>query len=277
MGTGHRVHADLGAAVHGGSHLLRNPGTGNTINLEDKSEAFITLSAGTYTLPDTDAGRTLTVYATGAVTLQSELSATVATIPSGGLARVVATTTTTWATLAEDLRTTLTTTLGHISIPLMTVREASGMDVGAIAANGGLLASDTTPLLEAINGATDGCQRIVWAAGNSDAIIFQVTLPADFDDSQILQVYFRTAMGGATDTPTCTLNTYWDEGDTKVVDTEDWDMGTTYSNTNIAVAAADIPSSPTTVTCEFVPGTHANDAIYVTGIYLRYVKKLLTS
>ncbi len=45
---------------------------------------------------------------------------------------------------------------GFITIPLPGLRETANLDVGNLAAHGGILASDSTPILEAINAATDG-------------------------------------------------------------------------------------------------------------------------
>jgi len=85
----------------------------------------------------------------------------------------------TGAVTAPKLSATLKT--GFIPVSLASVREiTTGAFINA-AGNGGVLATDTTPILNTINGDTDGAWRLAWAASNSDAIGFQVPLPPDID------------------------------------------------------------------------------------------------
>lgn len=65
---------------------------------------------------------------------------------------------------------------GYIPIPLSAWREVDATgDVGNITANGGVLASDTTPVFDAV--ATSNEQEILWATGNADPIGCSVALP----------------------------------------------------------------------------------------------------
>lgn len=161
---------------------------------------------------------------------------------------------------------------GFVPIPLLGLREAASMDVGAIAANGGVLASDTTPILEAINAATDGCQRISWVATDVDAVIAQVPLPPDLDELQPLELHLRMASSGTTDAQTVTVDTFFNEGDTRVVDTSGTVQVATYAEFTVTIAATDVPSGAQTLTMELTPGTHANDALYLTAAWLEYTK-----
>jgi len=157
-------------------------------------------------------------------------------------------------------------------IPLATLRETTNMDVGAVAANGGLLASDTTPILEAINAATDGCQRVAWAAANVDQVMFQVPLPPDIDTTEDLEIHIRGLMAGATDTTTSMVSAaYFNEGDTAIADTGATDFAATVGEVVITIAAADIPTGAQTLSVGLTPEAHANDALYVTGIWLEGV------
>src|SRR5947209_1081233 len=83
---------------------------------------------------------------------------------------------------AAKLTTTLAT--GFIPLSLHDVREIAANNYQNIAANGGLLASDTTPLFEQVNGATDPQTRVKWAATNVDPVKWSVISPPDLDSSQ---------------------------------------------------------------------------------------------
>ena len=153
-----------------------------------------------------------------------------------------------------------------IPVPLATLRESVSDDITNIAANGGLLAKDTTPNLEMTNGDTDSALRLDWAASNSDPIVFQVPLPADLDVACPLVIKFRAAMAGTTDEPTIASDVYFNEGDTKVEDVSAAVTGTTYAEYTITVAAADIPAGARTMTVELTPGAHTTDILYMTNI-----------
>ena len=70
---------------------------------------------------------------------------------------------------------------GCIPLPLTGFRETdANAAVGNAAANGGILASDTTPVL----GASSKSMRITWATGNVDPIAIQAPVPQDFDGTE---------------------------------------------------------------------------------------------
>ena len=164
-----------------------------------------------------------------------------------------------------------------IPIPLMTLREASAFDVGAIAVNGGLLASDTTPVLEGINGATDGCQRLVWAASNGDQVVLQTPLPPDLDTSAAIVLHVRIASGGTTDPVGFTVDSFFNEGDTKVVDTTTTNQTTTWAEKIATIAAADVPSGAQTLTIGLTPVAHTTDTLNLSAVWIEYARATLTS
>ncbi len=166
---------------------------------------------------------------------------------------------------------------GFIPIPLMSLRETSSLDVGNLAAHGGILASDSTPILEAINAATDGAQRVHWAAGNNDQVTFQTALPPDFDASKDLELHARLASGGTTDAVALTLASYFGEADTAVADTSASNQTTTFAEKIATIAAVDIPDDPQTFTCGLTPVTHATDAMYLTALWLEYTRYYLVN
>lgn len=176
----------------------------------------------------------------------------------------------TGAVTAVKLAATLKT--GFIPVSLNMVREVFSNAITNIAANGGILASDTTPILNYTNGDTDSALRMAWAASNADPIVFQVALPPDLDDAAAVEIHFRAAMAGASDTPVISADTYFNEGDTKVEDDSAAVTGTSYAEYVITVAAADVPSGAQTLTCELTPGAHGTDILYMTALWVEYTR-----
>nr|MBP9826427.1 hypothetical protein [Thermoanaerobaculia bacterium] len=139
--------------------------------------------------------------------------------------------------------------------------DASG-DVGAIAANGGILASDTTPILR---GDTAESQEVVWAAGNSDKIAAHVTLPAGFDGAADVTIDLFVRSGGTTDLSSFTVESGWD-GAALVSDAAtDAAASTTMHKITATIAAADVPAGASVLTLILTPGTHATDTIALCG------------
>ncbi len=152
------------------------------------------------------------------------------------------------------------------SIPLATLRETTNLDVANIAANGGVLASDTHPILEAVNAATKGQQRLAWAADNVDQVMFQIDLPPDLDATEDLTINIRGLMSGSTATTTSMVSAaYFDEGNA-VADLGATDFAAAVGQVVITIAAADIPSDSKSLTVGLTPEAHATDALYVTSI-----------
>lgn len=173
------------------------------------------------------------------------------------------------AITAVKLSTTLKT--GFIPVSLASVREiTTGAFINA-AGNGGILATDTTPILNTINGDTDGAWRLAWAASNSDAIGFQVPLPPDLDEASVVEIHLRAYMAGATDTPVISADSYFDEGDTKVED-DSPALDATPTEHIITIAAADVPAGAQTLSVELTPGAHTTDILYVTAIWVEYTR-----
>lgn len=202
----------------------------------------------------------------------STTAATVSIADSGSFTE----TTTAEAALAEIYQHIMTAS-AFIPVPLATVRELSTGTHPNAAGNGGLLASDTTPILSAVNGDTDGAWRLAWAASNSDPIGFQVPLPADLNDAASVVIHFRAAMAGTTDTPVISADSYFNEGDTKVEDDSAAVTGTSYAEYTITIAHGDVPAGAQTLSVELTPGAHTTDVLYLTALWVTYTRKILTA
>lgn len=160
---------------------------------------------------------------------------------------------------------------GFIPVPLASVRELSSGSFINAAGNGGILATDTTPILNTINGDTDGAWRLAWAASNNDAVGFQVPLPPDLDEASVVEIHLRAYMAGATDTPVISADSYFDESDTKVED-DSAALDATPTERIITIAAADVPAGAQTLSVELTPGAHTTDILYVTAIWVEYTR-----
>lgn len=164
-----------------------------------------------------------------------------------------------------------------IPVPLNTLREASSFAVGNASANGGVLASDTTPILAPINGATDGCQTLAWAASNNDQVVFQTPLPPDLNDAADVVIHFRIKSAGTTNAVGFTVDSFWDEGDTKITDTSETNQTATWAEKIATIAAADVPTGAQTLTVGLTPVAHTTDILYLSAVWIEYKRKIVTS
>ena len=179
-------------------------------------------------------------------------------------------------TALDELAQHLRSSQAFLPLPLESWREIASDDIQNLAAHGGILAKDSTPILEYTNGDTDSCFRLNWAASDSNPIAIQIPLPPDLNTGAAIVLHFRAKMSGATDTPAIDIDSYFNEGDTKVSDSSAA-LTSSYAETTISIAAGDIPSGAQTLTIEFTPQAHTTDAIYVTATWLEYTRTTLTS
>lgn len=146
----------------------------------------------------------------------------------------------------------------------------SANDVSNIAANGGLLASDTTPAAQA--DATQNTMEISWVTGNADIIARQVSLPSDFDGTRdvtlTLEVY-----SGTTNDATFSVITSWDNGTPVTDSAAETAKSATRHSITATIDKADVPDSPKNLTISLTPPTHATDAIALCGSKLTYFRK----
>lgn len=163
---------------------------------------------------------------------------------------------------------------GWIPVPLTALREITSNNIPNAAGNGGILASDTTPIFEYVNGDTDSALRLRWASSNSDAVAFNLPLPPDLDFSQPVYVKLHMAMGGTTDTPTVTCESFFGVGDTKITDTSSAVSGTTIAVYTITIAAADVESAMIKrfASFELTVGSHTTDTALLYAVAVEYSK-----
>jgi hypothetical protein len=149
--------------------------------------------------------------------------------------------------------------------------DANG-DVGAIAANGGILASDTTPILRGASGLI--AQEISWATGNVDPIRCQVALPSYFDgrDDVLLDLWVSS---GTTNAATFAVTSSWDAGATVTDSASDAaTLSATPHRITCTISAADVPDGAAFVTILLTPPTHATDTIQLHSARIRHTERV---
>jgi hypothetical protein len=163
---------------------------------------------------------------------------------------------------------------GYIPLDLTVARELAAGATQNAAANGGILASDTTPILQRVNGATDQALRINWAAGNSDVITWSFSYPPDLDDTQALEVHLLAAMAGTTNGTTIAVAYFEGVGDTDAGGATAAVTGTAVAEYSRTIAASDIGAHPNFAAVSLTPGTHGTDAMFLYHAWIEYTKKL---
>jgi hypothetical protein len=158
----------------------------------------------------------------------------------------------------------------NIPISLHDFREASSAGVvGNIAANGGILASDTTPIMRGLSGTI--AQEISWASSNNDPIVAQVSLPPDLDGDEDVHVECLVS-SGTTNAASLTVETAWDNED-KVVDSAVGQATTAAHKTLAVISGSDIPDGASFLTLLLTPVAHTTNALNLHGVRVTYVPK----
>jgi len=161
--------------------------------------------------------------------------------------------------------------IGFLPLSLHQFREVdANSDVGNAAANGGILASDTTPILR---GDANETTEVFWATGNVDPIATQIVLPPDFDGTANVTVDLWVR-SGATDAATFTVESGWDGG--ALVSDSASDAGTksaTLHKITATIAAADVPNTARLLTLVLTPtNAHATDGYALLGVAVNFTR-----
>jgi hypothetical protein len=176
----------------------------------------------------------------------------------------------------DEIYIDLLTIQGFIPLPLFSWREVGTGVVGNTAAGGGVLSSDTTPSLTSINAATDACQVIHWAANGVDPIAITTPLPPDLAAGDLV-LHTRIVSAGTTNAVGFGVDSWFNEGDTKVSDTSQTNQTATWAEKITTIAAADVPAGAQTLTLILTPVAHSTDTLRMSQAWLEYPKALLTS
>ena len=173
-------------------------------------------------------------------------------------------------TLSDLLKT------GFIPLDITALREIATNDIQALAAHGGLLASDSDPSLARVNGATDKALRVIWdGAADTDEVAFPpVPMPPDLDETAAVTIHLLMAMAGATDTPTVDVQVFDAVGDTEMGGATAAVTGTDVAEYTVTVAAANVSGNPTGfLNIALVPAAHTTDSLYLYAAWIEYTRK----
>lgn len=159
-------------------------------------------------------------------------------------------------------------------LDITTAREIASNDTQNLAAHGGILCADSTPILERANDATDKCLRLNWAASDSNEIAFApVMKPHDLDAGTDFTIHFMAKMGGATDEPAVDFQCWDGEGDTEMGGSATV-TGTTLTEYTVTIANANVAAAPGFINVQVVPAAHTTDALYIYGAWIEFPRKV---
>lgn len=161
---------------------------------------------------------------------------------------------------------------GIVQLPLALAREIATNDIINASGNGGLLASDTTPILKRLNAATDKKQVIEWAASNNDEIVWDFVYPPDLDDAAAVTVHLLAKMGGATDTPVIAVSYFEGVGDTNAGGNTAA-LSASLAELVVTISAANVGAAPNSASIGIAPGAHTNDAVQLLAAWVEYTRK----
>lgn len=179
------------------------------------------------------------------------------------------------ATISE-LRTALNPK-GFIMLDIAVLREIATNDIQNLAAHGGLLSSDSVPILKRSDGATDKSLRIEWALGVTDEVTWgNIPMPPDLDETVDVTIHLVAEMSGASDTPVIDIQVYDGVGDSEMGGNSDA-LADAISEVTVTIANANISGNPAGFfNISLVPAAHGTDAIYLYSAWIEYTRKLAT-
>jgi predicted RecA/RadA family phage recombinase len=163
---------------------------------------------------------------------------------------------------------------GTVQLDITSLREIASNDTQALAAHGGLLASDSDPSLARVNGATDKALRVIWdTAADTDEVQFPpVALPQDLDSATDVTIHLLMAMEAANDTPIVDVQVFNGLGDTEMGGATAAVTGTTITEYTVTIANANIGTIPGFLNIALVPGAHETDALYLYAAWIEYTR-----
>lgn len=180
----------------------------------------------------------------------------------------------------SELQTTLTSAQAQVNIPLTSFLDADGDPLAKFA--------DTVPGLSLVESEAIGIRFANEAT--PPAIIAQVALPQDLDDTAAVVVHIMASKVGATagDVPTITVGAFFQTvGATYIADSNCGGATAAMANPatktvqelTVSIAAGDVPPAPCVLTMTFTveAGKLGTDDLIIHSVWLEYTRKQLTS
>ena len=186
---------------------------------------------------------------------------------------------------ANTVRSDLLSAQAFIPLDITQLREIATNAIQNLAAHGGILAADSTPILQRVNGATDKALRVHWAASDSNEVAFPpIPWPPDLDETADVVVHLMFSRGGTTDGCIVDVQAFENGAGVYAADTEmggNTDALTGAANVVIeatrTLSASDIAGPPGFLNISLVPAAHTTDALYLWSAHLEYTRKLRAS
>lgn len=170
----------------------------------------------------------------------------------------------------------LTTTMQKGFIPL-DISTFKLINTNAIinTTEGGFPDGNTTPLLERVNGATDIAMRVTFAANVVTECQFApIPKPPDLDGTVAATFHMMLAKNGNTDNGAVVGVKIFDGvGDSNAGGNTAALAAATLAEYTVTLAHGDLGEHPGFLNVAIVPGTHANDAIYLYAAWIEYTRK----
>lgn len=162
---------------------------------------------------------------------------------------------------------------GFIPLDIFAGREIAANEVQNLAAHGGLMAVDSTPMLQRINAATDKGARLEWAAADVAEVQFPpVMIPPDFDPSVDASIHAIFAKDANADTVAMDMQAWEGVGDSEFGGTSGT-IAQAIAEYAFTLANASLSGHPLGfITTSFTPGAHAGDVVYCYGAWIEYTR-----
>lgn len=173
-----------------------------------------------------------------------------------------------------------------IPLDITALREIASDAIQALAEHGGILAVDSAPKLERVNGATGRCLRVTWTAeADTDEVAFPpIPWPPDLDPSENVVVHLLLAREGTTDDCDIDVLAYENSTGAYAPDTEmggktaalDGAAGLV-TEVTVTLSASNIAGPPGVLNLSLVPDAHEADDLYLYSAWIEYSRMLRTS
>jgi len=189
----------------------------------------------------------------------------------------------TYDDLDPTLQHDLLTAQAFIPLDITALREIATNAIQNLAAHGGIMASDSTPTLSRVNGATDRALRIAWVASDSNEVAFPpIPWPPDLDPAQDVIVHLLVARNGTTNDCQIDVLAYENVAGAYAADTEMGGKTAALTTTNmtevtVTLSTSDIAGHPGVLNLSLLPDEHTTDALYLYGAWIEYTRALRTS
>jgi len=187
---------------------------------------------------------------------------------------------------ANTVRSDLLSAQAFIPLDICALREIATNEIQNLAAHGGIMAVDSTPLLKRVNAATDKALRIEWAASDSNEAQFPpVPWPPDLDPAANVIIHLLLARNTGTDDCTIDVQAFENTvtGSAYAADTEMGGSTTALASTNtieektVTLSASNIVGHPGFLNLSLVPAAHTTDKLWLYAAWIEYTRSLRTS